>query len=108
MISERLAASAALDLLADGANWIQGNGAVDSAGKEVWPTHPSAVRFSVWGAIKAAKINDESKASLFSYLSVLIENARFASLDSWNDAPSRTWSDVHAMLRKIIESKFTK
>lgn len=109
MNSEKLAATAALSVLGDdGQNWIQGADAVTAEGKSVWWTDPAAVKFSLWGAVVASKINDESKESLLGYLRQFARNRGFSSLEKWNDMPARTFDDVKRMLMKIVESPHTK
>lgn len=108
MNSEKLAATATLAVLGgDGQHWCQHAVAVNAVNQQVAPQSPDAVAWSLWGAVRAAKINDESKKSLLSYLNSFAGNRRM-TLDSFNDHPDTTFEDVRAMLMKVVQSKHTR
>ena len=87
----------AYELLDKPEKWTQGAFGEDEAGNAVGSRCPTAVCWCMAGAINRCygtecdEFHDKVKAKLGGLISVV----------TWNDAPSRTWQEVHAILKEL-------
>jgi hypothetical protein len=95
-------------------HWCQKAAALDSDGFEVEvPTSPRAFSFCLMGALSRAEA--ETKAMnvvgttlrFYNYFHKAMELPDSMGVVNWNDRPGRTFEEVKAALRKVIELEKT-
>lgn len=95
----------AWELLDSPEKWTQGHGALDSAGLPLFNASSSdAVCWCMEGAIEKAYSNSDwinPKLKAAKKVSGIDVNKIGMILIHWNDAPERTWEEVHALLKEL-------
>lgn len=86
----------AYELLDSREKWCQGYTALDKQGNVVWSASEDACAYCIVGAVLRCYPRDQQSTTFDKLSNVLQRGA-----STWNDAPERTWEEVHALLKRL-------
>jgi hypothetical protein len=86
------------ELLSSPDKWCKGANALSESGASVNDSSPGACKWCVNGALRKCYPSLMERGSLYHKLWIATETM---ILSEWNDAPERTWQEVHDLLVKL-------
>ncbi len=89
-------------LIGDPEKWVKGMVACDAKGEEIHPEEPTAVRWCLEGALRAAGVSTVFAADPAIMLVNMATGVETGKLDDWNDADERVHAEVVDAIDKAI------